>query len=84
MKLSRLSASAALLGLVSLTAAGLKAPSNAAPLAEGSDSLELAQRIGERPGDTLAVEFGEQMFSTRNLIWAPLKSRTCCRTNRST
>ncbi|NMG57083.1 hypothetical protein E1H12_00760 [Geitlerinema sp. P-1104] len=64
MKLNRLSASAALLGIVSLTAAGLKAPTQAAPLTEGSNSLELAQRIGERPGDTCRRVRGANVLYT--------------------
>ncbi|MFO8039605.1 MAG: hypothetical protein R6U67_09160, partial [Sodalinema sp.] len=64
MKLNRLSASAALLGIVSLTAAGLKAPTNAAPLGNASDSLELAQRVGERPGDTCRRVRGANVLYT--------------------
>ncbi|KPQ35995.1 MAG: SH3 domain-containing protein [Phormidium sp.] len=64
MKLNRLSASAALLGIVSLTAAGLKAPTNAAPLGESSGSSELAQRIGERSGDTCRRVRGANVLYT--------------------
>ncbi|OAB58955.1 hypothetical protein AY600_02465 [Phormidium willei BDU 130791] len=64
MKLNRLSASAALLGIVSLTAAGLKAPTNAAPLGESFGSSELAQRIGDRPGDTCRRVRGANVLYT--------------------
>lgn len=51
MKFNRLGVSAALLTFASFAVAGVKAPANANPVGETSESLEIAQRVGERPGD---------------------------------
>ncbi|MBO9997467.1 MAG: hypothetical protein J7641_00440 [Cyanobacteria bacterium SID2] len=64
MKFNRLGVSAAVLTFASLAVAGVEAPANANPTGRTADSVEVAQRVGERPGDVCRRVNGANVLHT--------------------
>ncbi|MGC9503603.1 hypothetical protein [Baaleninema sp.] len=63
MKFNRLGVSAAVLTFASLAIGGVKAPANAGTV-NTTDSVEVAQRVGERPGDVCRRVNGSNVLYT--------------------